>query len=285
MQKNGSRMVSSTHPFLFIIKQLVLIKSVRTDSIDQYKYRMKLGMETFNTTIFKNKIVVVTGGTSGIGQAVSIAFSQKGAKVWALGLQTDKAIYPTGLDIETVEIDVTDKTAVDQFFSKLDRIDTLFNGAGMGSISEHELETYKKVLEVNLTSVFYISEVAAKALAKSDNPSIINVSSLYANFGSAMAPAYACSKGAIDQLTFSHALSFAEAKIRVNAVAPGWIDTPLIQPLKNIPEVFNGIMQRSPMARLGKPEEVANVVLFLASDAASFINGTIVKVDGAYSIF
>lgn len=77
--------------------------------------------------------------------------------------------------------------------------------------------------------------------------------------------------------TFSHALSFAEAKIRVNAVAPGWIDTPLIQPLKDIPEVFNGIMQRSPMSRLGKPEEVANVVLFLASDAASFINGTIVK--------
>lgn len=274
-----------SHSFLLIIKPLVLIKSVKTDSIDQYKYRMKLGMETFNTTIFKNKIVVVTGGTSGIGQAVSIAFAQKGAKVWALGLQTDKAVYPTGLDIETVEIDVTDKTAIDQFFSKLDRIDTLFNGAGMGSISEHELETYKKVLEVNLTSVFYISEVAAKALAKSDNPSIINVSSLYANFGSAMAPAYACSKGAIDQLTFSHALSFAEAKIRVNAVAPGWIDTPLIQPLKDIPEVFNGIMQRSPMARLGKPEEVANVVLFLASDAASFINGTIVKVDGAYSIF
>jgi len=271
------------HSFLLIIKPLVLIKSVRTDSIDQY--RMGLRMETFNTTIFKNKIVVVTGGTSGIGQAVSIAFAQKGAKVWALGLQTDKAVYPAGLDIETVEMDVTDKTAVDLFFSKLDRIDTLFNGAGMGSISEHELDTYRKVLEVNLTSVFYISEVAAKALAKSDNPSIINVSSLYANFGSAIAPAYSCSKGAIDQLTFSHALSFAEAKIRVNAVAPGWIDTPLIQPLKDIPEVFNGIMQRSPMARLGKPEEVANVVLFLASDAASFINGTIVKVDGAYSIF
>ena len=242
-------------------------------------------METFNPTMFQNKIAVVTGGTSGIGYAVAVAFAQRGAKVWALGLQTDKAIYPRGLDIQAVEMDVTDKEAVDQFFSKLDRIDTLFNGAGMGSVSEHELDTYKKVLEVNLTSVFYISEVAAKALAKSDNPSIINVSSLYAIFGSAIAPAYACSKGAIDQLTFSHALSFAEAKIRVNAIAPGWIDTPLIQPLKDMPEVYGGIMQRSPMGRLGKPEEVANLVVFLASDAASFINGSIVKVDGAYSIF
>ena len=119
------------HSFLFIIQQLVLIKSVRNDSIDQY--RMKLGMETFNTKIFENKIVVVTGGTSGIGQAVAIAFAQKGAKVWSLGLQADKAVYPVGLDIETVEMNVTDKTAVDTFFSKLDRIDTLFNGAGMGS--------------------------------------------------------------------------------------------------------------------------------------------------------
>lgn len=242
-------------------------------------------METFNTKMFENKVAVVTGGTSGIGYAVAVAFAEKGAKVWALGLQSNLATYPAGLDIHPVEIDVTDKAAVDQFFSKLDRIDTLFNGAGMGSIAEHELDTYRKVLEVNLTSVFYISEVAAKALAKSDNPSIINVSSLYAIFGSSLAPAYSCSKGAIDQLTCSHALSMAGAKIRVNAVAPGWIDTPLIQPLKDMPEVFNGIMQRSPMARLGKPEEIANVVVFLASDAASFINGTIVKVDGAYSIF
>ncbi len=241
-------------------------------------------METFNSKIFENKIAVVTGGTSGIGQAVAVAFAERGAKVWALGLQAAKAVFPTGLDIEAVEMDVTDKAAVDAFFTKVDRIDTLFNGAGMGSVSEHELDTYKKVLEVNLTSVFYISEVAAKALAKSDNPSIINVSSLYAQFGSGIAPAYSCSKGAIDQLTFSHALSMAQAKIRVNAVAPGWIDTPLIQPLKDMPDVFNGIMQRSPMQRLGKPEEIANVVIFLASDAASFVNGAIVKVDGAHSI-
>lgn len=242
-------------------------------------------MESFNTKMFENKVAVVTGGTSGIGRAVAIAFAEKGAKVWALGLQADKAVYPAGLDIETVEMDVTEKAAVDAFFAKVDRIDTLFNGAGMGSIAEHELDTYKKVLEVNLTSVFYISEVAATALAKSDNPSIINVSSLYAQFGSALTPAYSCSKGAIDQLTFSHALSMSAAKIRVNAVAPGWIDTPLIQPLKDMPEVFGGIMARSPMQRLGQPEEIANVVLFLASDAASFVNGAIVKVDGAYSIF
>ena len=242
-------------------------------------------MDTFNTKVFENKVAVVTGGTSGIGHAVAVAFAKHGAKVWALGLQAHQAVYPANLDIEVVEIDVTDQTALEAFFSKLERIDTLFNGAGMGSVSEHELTTYRKVLEVNLTSVFYISQLASKALSKSSNPSIINVSSLYAQFGSGLTPAYSCSKGAIDQLTFSHALSFAQAKIRVNAVAPGWIDTPLIQPLKDMPEVFDGIMQRSPMQRLGNPEEVANVVIFLASDAASFVNGAIIKVDGAYSIF
>lgn len=242
-------------------------------------------MEVFNPKMFENKVAVVTGGTSGIGHAVAVAFAQKGAKVWALGLQADKVVYPAGLDIETVEMDVTDKAAVDQFFTSLDHIDTLFNGAGIGSSTEHELDTFNRVMDVNLTSVFYISQCAAKLMTKSTNASIINVSSLYASFGSALTPAYSCSKGAIDQLTKSHALTFATDKIRVNAVAPGWIDTPLIQPIKEMPEVFNNlIMQRSPMGRLGQPKEIANVVVFLASDAASFINGAIVKVDGAYSI-
>lgn len=94
-------------------------------------------MEAFNTKMFENKVAVVTGGTSGIGQAVAIAFAEKGAKVWALGLNSQKAVFPAGLDIEAVEMDVTDKAAVDAFFAKVDRIDTLFNGAGMGSVAEH----------------------------------------------------------------------------------------------------------------------------------------------------
>lgn len=242
-------------------------------------------METFNPHAFQNKVAVVTGGTSGIGKAVAIAYAEKGAKVWALGLKANEAEYPSGLDITAVEMDVTDEAAIETFFSQIDYIDTLFNGAGMGSADEYDLEVFQKVMQVNLTSVFHISKLAAPALAKSNHPSIINVSSLYARFGSAIAPAYSCSKGAIDQLTYSLALSFAASNIRVNAVAPGWIDTPLIQPLKDMPDVFNGIMQRSPMQRLGTPEEIANVVLFLASEAASFINGAVVKVDGAYSVF
>ncbi|MEG0341070.1 MAG: SDR family oxidoreductase, partial [Acinetobacter sp.] len=121
-------------------------------------------METFNTKMFENKVAIVTGGTSGIGYAVAIAFAQKGAKVWALGLQSNLATYPAGLDIHPVEIDVTDKAAVDQFFSTLDHLDFLFNGAGMGSLTEHELDTFKHVIDVNLTSVFYISECAAKLM-------------------------------------------------------------------------------------------------------------------------
>ncbi|MEG0605393.1 MAG: SDR family oxidoreductase [Acinetobacter sp.] len=240
-------------------------------------------METFNTKMFENKVAVVTGGTSGIGHAVAVAFAQKGAKVWALGLQADQAVYPHGLDINPVEIDVTDKTAVDHFFATLDHIDSLFNGAGMGALTEHELDTFKRVMDVNLTSVFYISECAAKLMTKSDNASIVNVSSMYAIFGSPMVPAYSASKGAIDQLTKSHALYFAKDKIRVNAIVPGWIDTPLLAPLKEDQDIQNRIADRTPMLRLGKPEEVANLVVFLSSKAASFISGTMVNIDGGYS--
>ncbi len=239
---------------------------------------------TFAKDLFANKVAVVTGATSGIGQAVAIAFAEKGAKVWALGLNSEGAKYPENLSIETVEMDVTDENKIADFFKNLDQLDMLFNGAGMGSVSEHELPTFKKVIDVNLTAVFHISECAAPLLAKSDNGSVINVSSMYAIFGSPVAPAYACSKGAIDQLTKSHAIYLAGDNIRVNAVAPGWIDTPMIQPLKQMEGVTEGIMARTPLARFGSPEEVANVVLFLASDAASWINGTIIKIDGGYSI-
>ncbi|MCJ8162652.1 SDR family NAD(P)-dependent oxidoreductase [Acinetobacter zhairhuonensis] len=240
-------------------------------------------METFNKNMFQNKVAVVTGGTSGIGHAVAIAFAEKGAKVWALGLQAHQAVYPEGLDIHPVEIDVTDKKAVDQFFSTLDHIDSLFNGAGMGALDEHEFDSFKRVMDVNLNSVFYISECAAKLMTKSDNASIVNVSSMYAIFGSPMVPAYSASKGAIDQLTKSHALYFAKDKIRVNAIVPGWIDTPLLHPLKDMPDIQNRIAERTPMLRLGKPQEVADLVVYLSSKAASFISGTMVNIDGGYS--
>lgn len=240
-------------------------------------------LNTFSDDLFNNKVAVVTGGTSGIGQSVAIAFAKKGAKVLALGLNSVEAKYPKGLDIETVEMDVTDENKIADFFNNLDQLDVLFNGAGMGSTTEHELPTFKKVIDVNLTAVFHISECAAPLLAKSDNGSIINVSSLYAIFGSGMTPAYSSSKGAIDQLTKSHAIYLAKDKVRVNAVVPGWIDTPLIEPLKQMEGFTDFVMARTPLARFGDPDEVAAVVLFLASKAASWINGTTITIDGGYS--
>lgn len=238
---------------------------------------------TFTNDLFVNKVAVITGATSGIGQAVAIAFAEKGAKVWALGLNSAEAKYPQGLDIEAIEMDVTDTNKVEDFFEKLEQLDVLFNGAGMGSTSEHELPSFKKVIEVNLTAVFHVSECAAPLLAKSDNGSIINVSSLYASFGSGMTPAYSSSKGAIDQLTKSHAIYLAKDKVRVNAIVPGWIDTPLIEPLKQMEGFTDSVMARTPLARFGDPNEVAAVVLFLASNAASWINGTTITIDGGYS--
>lgn len=240
--------------------------------------------DTFSKDLFTHKVVVVTGATSGIGQAVAIAFAKKGAKVWALGLNSKEAQYPQQLNIESVELDVTDEDKVANFFKNLNQLDVLFNGAGIGSTTEHELPMFKKVVDINLTAVFYISECAAPLLAKSSGGSIINVSSMYSIFGSQLTPAYASSKGAIDQLTKSHAIYLAKDNIRVNAVAPGWIDTPMIQQLKVLDGFTDGIVARTPLARFGNPIEVANVVLFLASDAASWITGTIVNVDGGYSI-
>ena len=137
---------------------------------------------------------------------------------------------------------------------------------------------------MNLAASIYLAR-AAHAHLKANRGSLTLFTSSSFTKGRAEYAVYSATKAAIVNLTQALADEWIEASIRVNAVAPGWIDTPLIQPLKDMPEVFNGIMQRSPMQRLGKPEEIANVVIFLASDAASFVNGAIVKVDGAYSIF
>lgn len=250
------------------------------------KERMRMQMETYQQKLFKGKAAVVTGATSngGLGTATAFYLAKLGAKVYALGLEADKTEIPEELSnqVEAVEMDVTDDERLEKFFGGLDQLDILVNGAGMALPDQYPIENFRKVMDVNANATFFISNLAAPLLKKSELGSIINVSSMYAIFGSDTNPAYAASKGAIDQITKSLAIQYAEDGIRVNAIAPGFIQTPLMD---NIPqELHDPIKEMTPLARIGEPQEIGEVVAFLSSKAASFVTGTVLPIDGGYSI-
>jgi 2-dehydro-3-deoxy-D-gluconate 5-dehydrogenase len=229
---------------------------------------------------FTAKSIVVTGGTSGIGRAIAGAFREAGAKVTAAGLVSGEDPVP-GVDVEIV--DVADGKAIAQFFEKIPEIDVLVNAAGMiRREEEFGLDVFAQVLDVNLTGVMRACMAARPKLAKTKG-SIVNIASMLSFFGGPRAPAYSASKGGIAQLTRSLAVAWAADGIRVNAVAPGWIATPLTRALQNDAARSDQLLARTPLGRWGFPREIAGPVLFLSSEAASFMTGAIVTVDGGYS--
>lgn len=235
---------------------------------------------------YSGKTVLVTGGTSGIGAATSLAFKRAGAKVIACGF-TDQELAEAranpefdGVDIRA--LDVSDKAAVDALVGSLQRLDVVVNSAGMIlRDAEHDPEMFDKVLDVNVSGGMRVSTAARPLLAKSKG-SIVFIASVMTVFGGPKQPGYSASKGAVRNLTMSLAAAYAADGIRVNAVAPGWIVTALSQGARDNPQRSAQIMSRIPMGRWADPSEIADPILFLCSDAARYMTGTVMLVDGGY---
>lgn len=232
----------------------------------------------------EDPVAIVTGGTRGIGEAIARALAGSGYRVLACSASADEiAAFLPDPRIEARYLDVTADAPVAALVADCDRIDALVNCAGIliRQGGEFEIDGFAQVLGVNLIGTMRVCVAAREKLARSRG-AIVNTASMYAFFGAPHAPAYAASKGGVVQLTKSLAVAWAAEGIRVNAIAPGWIETELTRAAISDTARSNTIVGRTPMARWGAPADVAGAALFLLSDAARFVTGVVLPVDGGY---
>ena len=230
----------------------------------------------------RRNVAVVTGGGTGIGLACARHFAAMGWRVIALGMDREDADAP---GVEFSKLDITDEVAVQQAVQGLDGIDALVNAAGLIRHEGREWgsEGFRQVLEVNLVGTQLVTMACKDGLAKRQG-AVVNFASMFSWFGSRNNPSYAASKGAVVALTRSHAMAFADLGIRVNAVAPGWIDTRLASGAIHNPDRAPGILARIPAKRWGTADEVAEVVGFLSTAPSRYVTGALVPVDGGFHI-
>jgi NAD(P)-dependent dehydrogenase (short-subunit alcohol dehydrogenase family) len=232
--------------------------------------------------------VFITGATSGIGEAIAQAFQAEGAHVVATGatdLEVANAHQKSdnaGIDFRV--LDVRDLAAVQSLVGALSELDVVVNCAGVIQRAiELEPEAFARTVDINLNGTMRVCAAAREGL-KARRGCIVNTASMLSFFGGGLVPGYSASKGGVAQLTKSLAIAYADDGIRVNAVAPGWIATPLTQALQDDPLRAASILARTPMKRWGTPADVAGPVLFLASSQAQFVTGVVLPVDGGYLI-
>lgn len=232
------------------------------------------------TLTTNRKSAFISGGTSGIGLALAKGFAQAGYEVTASGIGQ---LPDTDESIDFISIDVTDSDTVADYFEQIKTLDTLINAAGIiRREDEHHPKTFEQVVDTNLNGTMRLCTATRDALSQAKG-SIINIASMLSYFGGGLVPGYAASKGGIVQLTKSLAIAYASDDIRVNAIAPGWIDTPLTGDLRADSKLNQTIIDRTPLGRWGDPDELVGPALFLAGPEASFVTGTVLNVDGGYS--
>jgi len=228
---------------------------------------------------------VVIGGAGDIGTAIANLFCDLGATVTATGVNDDD-IARTQLKprqgLQLAPLDITDNDAVTSFANHHDRVDALINCAGiLARDKEYEIETFAKVLDVNLTGTFRTCTAFRPALARAKG-SIVNIASMNATLALPRIPAYCASKGGVVMLTKALALAWAEEGIRVNAVAPGYIETAINAAGRSDLAHYQRIADRTAFKRWGKPEDVAGAVAFLCMPASQYATGTVVAIDGGF---
>jgi NAD(P)-dependent dehydrogenase (short-subunit alcohol dehydrogenase family) len=253
---------------------------------------MKGVAETFRPDVLAGRVALVVGGSSGIGAAIGNALAAVGAVVTVTGATRDEVdAARNAADFggrDALVLDVRDDAAVARVIGDLPRLDVLVNCAGIiRRGSEHDVRVFEEVVAVNLTGTMRCCALARDKLrmsAAGPAGAIVNTASMLSFQGGALVPGYSASKGGIAQLTKSLALAYAVDGIRVNAVAPGWVRTPLTQMLQEDAQRSSAIVGRTPLGRWAEPGDIAGAVVFLSSPAASFITGVVLPVDGGYLV-
>src|SRR5947207_9869396 len=243
------------------------------------------------------QVVLITGGLTGIGRAAAIAFAKKGAKVVVSGRKADAGqalvgeLRSLGAEAEFIQADVRKeddvRALVDKTVARFGRLDIAVNNAGtegqVGPITDQTAESYAATFDTNVLGVILSMKYEVRVMQGQGSGSIINISSTYGHEGAAGASVYVGSKHAVEGITKSVALEIAKSGIRVNGVAPGPTDTGMLTRFTSTPENKAALVTGVPMGRLGLSEELANAIVFVASDEASYITGHILNVDGGHS--
>lgn len=245
--------------------------------------------------ILKDKVAIITGAASGIGKAIALLYASEGAKLVLTdlddqgGQETVSAIGKKGGEAIFIHSDTAkaedSRTVVDQTLKKFGALHIAVNNAGIGGalkpVGEYPVESWDKVIAINLSGVFYGMRYQIPAMLASGGGSIVNMASILGKVATRNAAAYVSAKHGVIGLTETAALDYADQKIRVNAVGPGYILTPLLT--KTLDEAtLKALAGLHPMGRIGSSEEVAELVLWLNSDKASFVTGSYYNVDGGY---